>query len=366
MKTQSFKFLTMLATVWFAGLMVTSCSDDNKDTTPPVDKTELNAAIAAAIILHDDAVEGKLAGEYQVGSKSALKSAIDLAQSVADDETATATEVANAITALANAVTTFEGKIIAEIDPANLIAYWKFDEGTGTTVTDDSGNSHDGTLTTGHSSLGSGFPTWVADRNGDSGKALHFTKGGHVLVPSNAAFTPAEISVSAWVRLDNVSADLCGSFLVDRCRDGAFMDSYIISQNDYNGYKFQTQDDRYPFFTTHITDTYVDRAATTAIDKEAWYQLAATFKNGEMKFYINGEDVTKAGADGEIPAGAFVTLENRMDFVIGQALPNAEVPSDISWTLGHFEGAIDDIRLYKTVLTPSQIQSIYDREKPNE
>jgi len=38
---------------------------------------------------------------------------------------------------------------------ANTVAYWKFNEGTGLTATDCSGNGHDGTLT------GSPLPTWV-------------------------------------------------------------------------------------------------------------------------------------------------------------------------------------------------------------
>jgi len=39
-----------------------------------------------------------------------------------------------------------------------LLAYWKFDEGSGTTAGDSSGNGNDGTLVNG--------PTWVSGRHG--------------------------------------------------------------------------------------------------------------------------------------------------------------------------------------------------------
>jgi hypothetical protein len=46
---------------------------------------------------------------------------------------------------------------------SNLVAYWKFDEGTGTTTADSSGNGNTGILTNG--------PLWTAGRIGN---ALYF------------------------------------------------------------------------------------------------------------------------------------------------------------------------------------------------
>ncbi|WP_437737199.1 RICIN domain-containing protein [Sorangium sp. So ce1335] len=70
-----------------------------------------------------------------------------------------------------------------------LVAYWTFDEGQGTTVTDRSGNGRDGALTGG---------TWVED--GRFGQALHFDEGEFMTVGEFPNATPSW-TVSAWVRV---------------------------------------------------------------------------------------------------------------------------------------------------------------------
>lgn len=350
-----------------AGLWA-SCSKSD-DAAPvvviPVDKAALTAAITAAKAVQAAAVEGPAAGQFQTGSKAVLQSSIDAAQSAVDNTASTQEQVTNAIAALASSVTTFNTKKVAEIDPTNLIAYWKFDEGTGTSAVDASGNSRNGTLMVGHSSLGGPIPTYGADRKGVAAKALHFTKGGHIEVPSNAAFSPTEMTISLWAKLDNVSSTDCAAFLdPSKCNNGTFNDNYMISQNSYNGYKFQTQEGRFLFFTAKKTaapDSYNDKDANgKSLDFGTWYHVAVTFKDGEMTFYINGFQL-KQHTD---VSGGFITLTDRFDFTIGQELPNAKVDAGISWTLPHFEGFMDEIRLYKKVLTGAQISSIYDQEKP--
>ena len=53
--------------------------------------------------------------------------------------------------------------------PTNLVAHWTFDDGSGATATDASGNGHDGTLING--------PLWAAGQVGSN--ALDFKwRGG--------------------------------------------------------------------------------------------------------------------------------------------------------------------------------------------
>ncbi len=70
-----------------------------------------------------------------------------------------------------------------------LIAHWTFDQGAGTIATDDSGNGHDGQITT---------ATWIPD--GRFGEALRLGAGDAVAMPSFPAALPSW-SVSAWIRL---------------------------------------------------------------------------------------------------------------------------------------------------------------------
>ncbi|OPH50416.1 hypothetical protein BC351_07070 [Paenibacillus ferrarius] len=71
-------------------------------------KTALVALIANAQAKHDAAVEGSAAGNYGTGSKQALQTAINDAQSVADNHSATQEEFEQATTALNAALQVFE------------------------------------------------------------------------------------------------------------------------------------------------------------------------------------------------------------------------------------------------------------------
>lgn len=77
-------------------------------------------------------------------------------------------------------------------DPASLtrdlVAHWTFDEGTGTTVRDTSGNGHDGILTGG---------AW--NPSGRFGGALALASGDYVTV-SNFPQAKASWTVSVWTR----------------------------------------------------------------------------------------------------------------------------------------------------------------------
>lgn len=80
----------------------------------PTDFTALTTAITEATTLHDNAVEGEEPGQYPIGSKAILKSAIDEAQALADNTEALQSEVNAGIIALATAVQTFEESVIEE------------------------------------------------------------------------------------------------------------------------------------------------------------------------------------------------------------------------------------------------------------
>ena len=73
----------------------------------------------------------------------------------------------------------------------DLVAHWTFDEGTGSTVGDSSGNRHDGTID------GS---TWSWLSQGRFGGALHLEQGDYVAV-DNFPNATSGWTVSAWVQI---------------------------------------------------------------------------------------------------------------------------------------------------------------------
>lgn len=83
------------------------------------DAQQLDQAVADAQSKYDNAVEGTEVGQYKEGAKAALKTAIDAAKAVADNDAATASEIAEATSSLAAAVKAFDAaKVTETVTPA--------------------------------------------------------------------------------------------------------------------------------------------------------------------------------------------------------------------------------------------------------
>ncbi len=349
----TFLMLSMAATMIFV-----ACSDD-KDEPEVIDKSALETAISGAQETHDAAVEGTADGQFLRGSKAVLQAAIDLAQQVVDSETVTQTQVDNAVTVLNQAVTDFEGKKVVPIEPTALVGHWTFDEGTGTTATDFSGNDRTGTLKSGHANWGAGTPSWVTDRYGNASKALHFDDGANVEVPYASALNPEELTISLWVNGDVV--------------DPIWANNYMVSLNRWNGWKFQLQSANKAFMTVKADvegsadPAYYDRDnESPTLDQDVWYHVAVTFGGGEMTFYINGVEVKRWD---NTPGTAISIGDAPVNLTIGQDLPTSIYSTDdtspyfVDWG-GYFIGTLDEVRIYNKVLSATQVSSIYDLEKP--
>ena len=68
---------------------------------------------------------------------------------------------------------------------SGLVAYWKMDDGSGTTVKDSSGNGHDGTFV--------GSPTWVAGKYGGG------LQGNNSGFNATFNFAPTNFTVAFWI-----------------------------------------------------------------------------------------------------------------------------------------------------------------------
>lgn len=360
MKTRSVKCILMATAVLSASLFA-SCSKD--DEAPPVVKTELIASVAAANLLISTTSEGVATGNYLKGSQAALKAAIAEAQAVVDDPSASQVTVTNATVALAAAVSLYESQKVVPIDPTNLVGQWTFDELTtaavGTSVKDYSGNNFNGTIKAGHAYWGGGTPALAADRYGNANKALHFDKGSNVEITYNTALNPAIMSISLWAKAD-VNSPIVNN-------------QYMIAMNRWNGYKLQFQDSPKAFFTVKAdvsgvaNPVYYDRDnASPLVTQGQWWHIVVTFGGGNMIFYLNGVMVK----DWDNTPGTVISLSSApVNLVFGQDLPstgystNESDPNYLNWG-GFYIGTLDEVRIYKTVLSASQVTSIYDVEKP--
>jgi hypothetical protein len=355
--------LLLMAFAMTGLLNLSSCSDDDDDKEV-VDKSTLVTAIASANALIASTQEGVAEGNYLKGSQAVFQTAIDQAQAVVDNASATQAQVTAANANLAAALGVYQSKLVTPIDPDNLVGQWTFDELTastvGTTVKDYSGNDHDGTIKAGPEGWGAGVPELAEDRYGDEGKALLFDDGANVEIPYSTDLNPASLTISAWVKLAEV-------------RNNRF-----IGLHSWIGYKFEVQDANYPFATIGHSGGSYDRAAGVPITQDEWFHLVVTYKAGEMVFYINGTKDDKV--QDATPNAAVSIAGDPYNLVLGIDFPadkysagdgsnfnNPDSPDyqviPLAWG-SYLHGYLDEVRIYKTALTAAQVESIYELEKP--
>lgn len=348
----------ILGIILSAGIVITSCDDD--DAPEPTDFAVLQDSTGVAMDLLATTEEGINDGQYPAAARTALQTAITSAQAVIDDETSTQQEVDNAVVALFQAMEAYREAVIMPVAVEALVAHWAFDEGSGTTANDNSTNGFDGTLKTGHADWGAGSPEWSADRNGEAGKALHFDEGANIEIPYNTGLNPSQMSIALWVNADEINEN-----------------NRFLGLHSWVGYKFQLQSTNRPFFTVHSDEGTFDRDAEVELPIQEWHHLAVTFGGGKMTFYIDGVAV-KTFED--TPGDAVSISDKAYNLVIGQDFPTDKYSAGdgtgfddpaspnykvipLAWG-GYFRGLLDEVRIYNTVLTASQVETVYNREKP--
>lgn len=330
--------------------MLDSCKKDKDEDV--VVKTALETAITNANALLASTSEGFADGQYLPGSQATFQAVITAAQVVFNDDNATQTEVDNTVIALAAATVAYNANIVAAIAPEALVGHWTFDDGSGTTLTDYSGNEFDGTLMDGSATWLGGLPTWTTDRYGNAGGALMFDDGAHVVIPYNTALNPTTLSISLWVNAAEILEN-----------------NRFIGLHSWLGYKFQLQSANKAFFTISTSDGIYDRDTDPPLDIDTWYHITVTFGGGNMTFYVNG---TETQVWDNTPGTAEPNSGN--DLVFGQdtdvyAADDTNYDVDkiipLAWG-GFFHGAMDEVRMYNTVLTAAQVLAIYNLEKVSE
>ena len=219
---------------------------------------------------------------------------------------------------------------------ATLVGYWNLNEGAGNTAADSSGSGNTGTLIN--------APAWIA---GESGKALNFPNGGKAYVAASGAGSLANLytgglTVAAWINPRSGGGGSGGRLIDKDNNDGG----WFLAMNGSTGLRFAV--DAFPTVSP-------SRLSTTAIKVNGWQHVAATWdgsvSGSNIHIYING-----VLADGTPSDGA------------GVASPDADTPFAIgnrSVDLARsFDGAIDEVRVYRGVLSAAEIQALANGQTP--
>ncbi|MCA1597732.1 MAG: LamG domain-containing protein, partial [Chloroflexi bacterium] len=216
--------------------------------------------------------------------------------------------------------------------PLALNAFYKFDEGSGTTANDSSGNGHTGTLQgdAGYAAPGqdnSPYTLILTDTNGAN---------GYVDVPEAVINTAESYSVGAWVNLNDT-----GGFHTAVSIDGQHISAFFLQYCGQCGtFAFAAPG------SDADNPASIRAQATIGTPKVGqWYYLTGVYDaaNGVIKLYVDG-----VLQDTQPYFGAFQATGHT---AIGRGRFN-DNPVDF------FPGRIDEVRLYQGVLSDAQIAAL--------
>lgn len=198
------------------------------------------------------------------------------------------------------------------------VAYWKFNEGTGTSAMDSSGNGLTASLTN---------VAWAADKNGNAGKAilLNGVNAFGNVGESSVLSTPNTLTVAFWVR----------------CQSGGSQDPRILSKR-YSWDLKLNGSSRYFQFSSGAGYA----VSQVGCPLNTWEHFAVTYNNGTVKMYVNGVQQP--------------LLANT--FTAGMTI----APQSYGMSIGvdadgqrFFNGLLNNVRIYNVEVSATDIQSLY-------
>ncbi|MHC4423396.1 MAG: LamG domain-containing protein [Planctomycetota bacterium] len=229
---------------------------------------------------------------------------------------------------------------------ANLLGWWKFDEGSGTKVLDSSAYGHDGNTI-------NPAPSWVAGRPGDPcDSAMHFDGVGDVVVIAeregntpgiyDADLMPDKFTVACWTKLDSFS--YFDGFVsntedtgADECGFALYNSGWIEPDGQDFGFMLRTQVGGM---------NYIE--SDELYDTGRWYHVAGTYDGTYATLYVDG-----APAGGPTNVGGPMLWESATNgnypqvFAIGAYLDSNEEHN--------IEGVIDEVLFYDYGLSQGEI-----------
>jgi hypothetical protein len=222
-----------------------------------------------------------------------------------------------------------------------FVGYWPFDDASGTTAKDASGNGNNGTLV-GDATWGIGYLFGCLSLDGQS---------GYVRVPSapNLEQVTNAVTICAWVKLGTNIVYAAGT-MQDVARK---VISETANPAPYSAYDLVVQDFGSGNFCARMGVTCATNL-TRGVSGWGlehpygpWYHLAGVYNGSTVQLYVNGVLESSAAFSGPI-------LQTSQPLCIGRYGTVGEA----------LNGLIDDLRLYNRALSATEIQMLFNATPP--
>jgi len=215
--------------------------------------------------------------------------------------------------------------LLARTTIADLVAYYPFNEGSGTTAEDASGNGHDSSV--------SRDVQWINSKSGH-GKALYFrgeNATGHVDCGTwNPSELTGQLTVALWIRWDGLGGAWQGP-ISKRNNWAADRMAWQVGVNRDSQQIAFYREGSYP------------NCGDCVLPKGEWTHVAATFDGTTVVFYMNGKVTGRGGFSFGSDTDASV--------IIGAADPGG---------LDTFHGALDEVCIFNNALSENDIIQLYN------
>jgi len=217
-----------------------------------------------------------------------------------------------------------------------LVAYYKCDSATGTTLPDSSGNGNNGTLV---SSGATGY-TFSAGMVGNA-LTLSGAGQGYVSIPPTVFANATDITIATWVYVttsqnwQNVLDVGINARLANNTSTGTIYMNLVPKNGGTN----------LAFAITSNGFNNEQTLTTTALPTGAWKHVAVVLTTGRAILYVNGAQVVASTAVTLRPADL-----GAIDYAfIGKSQFSADP---------YFDGSIDEIRVYRRALSAAEVAAL--------
>ena len=212
-----------------------------------------------------------------------------------------------------------------------LIAHYRFDDTSGNSVRDSSGNLRDGVLTGG---------AWLTD--GQFAGALRLGNNEYVRVDAFPA-AQAKFSVSAWVRINSYQQDT-----TDTGQWGTIVSTEKGNTGGWEvnvGHQQANPSLNFGLWKGPTQGDY-DAATCVCLPIGTWTQVAAVVDSAalQLSFYVNGKLLIRSAiAKGILPGSVQLAI--------------GEFPEGSRYLLGD----VDEIAVWNRALVAEEVESLYSR-----
>ncbi|WP_194842050.1 Ig-like domain-containing protein [Gracilibacillus salitolerans] len=225
--------------------------------------------------------------------------------------------------------------IVTVIEPEpelqkEMVLWYTFDEGEGTSIADSSSKDNNGDL--------NGEPYWI---EGVQGGALQFNgENNFIDVGNSQELQPSNITVSYWIK-----------------RAGEMGKNNIFWAKPDGGWNqdgwYLTYDDGYSSFMVvdGFNRFYVDEPADEFLPLNEWTHVVATFDSdsNEASIYKNGE-----------PQEVTIAEEDGLESITATDDPKYLGYTNPQFDDGFIQTGLDDFRIYNYAMTAEEVSTIYE------